>query len=168
MACSGKAREGSGETTLASTSDPTQPQQEVLQAAVAEVPASSSSVLAVTAEKMAPQTPSETLQQRVESAGAVLATSTSAVADKTATAAPGAAAEGTDTQLKALPVLEAKAVEVAASSGCHSFHHVQLLPVCRLPAQELDDRVHFLKLSAACMCIHPQGTHVVKADTYDA
>lgn len=121
--CSGTTREVSGGPTLPSISRPTQAQQEDLQAAIAEVPASATSLLAATAEAAASQTPSETLQKRLKSAGgAVLATSTGAVTDTKVTAAPIAAAEEVNTQLEALPILEAKATGVATSSGSRSFY----------------------------------------------
>lgn len=73
---------------------------------------------------MALPTSSETLQKQVESAGgAVLTTSTGAVTDNKVTATPLAATVDVDTQLEALPILEAKAMEVATSSGSHSSRH---------------------------------------------
>ena len=53
----------------------------------------------------------------------MLTTSTGAVTDNKVTATPLAATVDVDTQLEALPILEAKAMEVATSSGSHSSRH---------------------------------------------
>ncbi len=109
------------DTSLASSASPSsaQPVERELQAAVAQIPASASSLLAAAQESAPAQAALKATQDESARAAAetVLAMAAQPAQDSEVADAAKAPAEEAGTQLEALPVLEAKEIEEATLAG---------------------------------------------------